>query len=77
LEQWIKNDSKLAALQLMLEFISAEDKMEATREVSNLALGASDANETQNNDSNNDANSSVTRIDLEEEESSSDNSSSN
>jgi hypothetical protein len=77
LEQWNKNDSKLAALQLMLEFSSAEDKMEATREVSNLALGASDANETQNNDSNNDANSSVTRIDLEEEESSSDNSSSN
>ncbi len=77
MEQWNKNDSKLAALQLMLEFSSAEDKMEAMREVSNLALGASDANETQNNDSNNDANSSVTRDDLEEEESSSDNSSSN
>jgi hypothetical protein len=79
LEQGNKNDSKLAALQLMLEFGSAEDKRKAMREVSNLAVGASDANETHNDDSINDTNSSVTKEEDEEESSvaSSENGSSN
>jgi hypothetical protein len=63
LEQGNKNDSKLAALRLMLEFGSTEDKMRAMREVSSLALGGANANDDNNESVAQDEEDSVTSSD--------------